>query len=127
MRYLNCSMKRFFLVFAILFSFTHYSQVQNSVLAEGTWYKFSVDTTGVFKLDRSFLSQLGVNVNTIDPRKIHIYGNGGTMLPELNSESRYEDLQENGIYVEGESDGRFDADDFILFYAKGPHDWEVEV
>ncbi len=119
-------MKRFFLVFAILFSFTHYSQVQNSVLAEGTWYKFSVDTTGVFKLDRTFLSQLGVNVNTIDPRKIHIYGNGGTMLPELNSESRYEDLQENGIYVEGESDGRFDADDFILLYARGPHDWNVE-
>ena len=119
-------MKRFFLVFAILFSFTHYSQVQNSVLAEGTWYKFSVDTTGVFKLDRTFLSQLGVNVNTIDPRKIHIYGNGGTMLPELNSESRYEDLQENGIYVEGESDGTFDADDFILLYARGPHDWSVE-
>lgn len=126
LRYLNGGMKRFFLIFTILFSLTHYSQVQNSVLSEGTWYKFSVDTTGVFKLDRNFLSQLGINVNSVDPRKIHIYGNGGAMLPELNSESRYDDLQENGIYVEGESDGTFDADDFILFYAKGPHDWNVE-
>lgn len=126
MRYLKGSMKRFFFVFLIVFAFTSYAQVQPSVLAEGTWYRFSVDTTGVFKIDRNFLSQLGISVNGIDPRKIHIYGNGGAMLPEANNESRYADLQENAIYLDGESDGSFDADDFILFYAQGPHDWELD-
>ncbi|MAD96982.1 MAG: hypothetical protein CMB99_06605 [Flavobacteriaceae bacterium] len=118
-------MKRFFLLFFILFLGVAQAQVQNSVLAEGTWFKFSIDTTGVFKIDRSFLQQLGVSTNGLDPRKIRIYGNGGTMLPELNSEPRLDDLQENAIYVEGQDDGVFDADDFILFYGKGPHDWEV--
>ncbi len=118
-------MKRFFLLFFILFLGITQAQVQNSVLAEGTWFKFSIDTTGVFKIDRSFLQQLGVSTNGLDPRKIQIYGNGGAMLPELNSEPRFEDLQENAIYVEGQDDGVFNAEDFILFYGKGPHDWEV--
>ena len=38
---------------------------------------------------------------------------------------RYDDLQENAIFVEGEEDNSFDANDYILFYAKGPHSWSV--
>ncbi|MEQ6123420.1 type IX secretion system sortase PorU [Pseudotenacibaculum sp. MALMAid0570] len=101
------------------------AQVTNSVLANGNWFKFSVDTTGVFRIDRSLLQQIGVSTTNLDPRKIHIYGNGGQLLPELNSDFRYQDLQENAIFIEGEDDGSFDANDFILFYAKGPHDWIV--
>lgn len=100
------------------------SSVKNSVLASGNWYKFSVDTTGVFKLDRDFLSSLGFDVNTMNPKNIQIYGNGGEMLPFKNSDFRYNGLQENAIYVAGESDGSFDANDYILFYAKGPHNWK---
>ena len=111
-------------LFAI-FSISLMAQVFNSVLSEGNWYKFSVDTTGVFKIDRNLLQQIGISTNNIDPRKLHIYGNGGNLLPELNSDFRYDDLQENAIYIEGESDGSFDANDFILFYAKGPHDWQI--
>ncbi len=95
----------------------------NSVLSTGNWYKFAVDTTGVFRLDRSFLNSLGINTGSINPKKIKIYGNGGQMLPNLNSDFRYEDLEENAIYVSGEDDNSFDSQDFILFYAKGPHDW----
>jgi hypothetical protein len=101
------------------------AQVINSVLTEGNWYKFAVDTTGVFRIDRGLLQQIGVPTDNLDPRKIHIYGNGGNLLPEINGNFRYEDLQENAIYIEGEADGSFDANDFILFYGQGPHDWEV--
>jgi len=104
-----------------------HAQVSNSVLAEGDWYRFSVDTTGVFKIDRSFLQQMGIGTNGINPKKIHIYGNGGQLLPEQNSDLRYDDLQENAIYISGEADGVFNADDYILFYAKGPHDWQEDV
>tara|TARA_R110002073_G_scaffold322276_2_gene498849 strand:+ start:34821 stop:38219 length:3399 start_codon:yes stop_codon:yes gene_type:complete len=110
-----------------LFSFSIHAvgQQTNSVLSNGNWIKFSVDTTGVFKIDRALLQQIGITTTGLDPRKIHVYGNGGNLLPQLNSDFRYNDLQENAIYIEGEGDGSFDATDFILFYAKGPHDWEV--
>ena len=101
------------------------AQVSNSVLSSGNWFQFSVDTTGVFKIDRNLLQQIGIGTNGLNPKKIHIYGNGGHMLPDLNSDFRYDDLQENAIFVSGEEDGAFNTNDFILFYAKGPHDWKV--
>ena len=117
--------KHVFTVVFFLFSLIIHSQVSNSVLANGNWFKFSVDTTGVFKIDKTLLQQIGISTNNLNPQKIHIYGNGGNLLPEVNADFRYEDLQENAIYVEGEDDNLFDANDFILFYAKGPHNWEI--
>jgi len=102
------------------------SSVKNSVLAQGTWVKFAIDTTGVFKIDRTFLRDLGIDVNAIDPRSIRIYGNGGALLPQLNNDVRYDGLQENAIYIAGEDDGSFDANDYILFYGTGPHQWKVQ-
>ena len=102
-----------------------FSTVKNSVLSQGTWYKFSVDTTGVFKIDASFLQKLGINTSEINPKNIRIFGNGGQLLPQLNSEFRYDGLQENAIFVQGEDDNTFNGNDFVLFYAKGPHDWLI--
>lgn len=101
-------------------------KISNSVLSTGSWYKFSVDTTGVYKLSRSFLQSLGINTKGINPKNIKIYGNGGQMLPFKNSDFRYDGLQENSITVIGEDDGNFDSDDYILFYALGPSAWENE-
>ncbi|MFT5673843.1 MAG: hypothetical protein ACI9JT_002498, partial [Polaribacter sp.] len=101
------------------------AQYASSVLASGDWYKFSVDTTGVFKIDKRLLRSIGISTNGVNPKNIQIFGNGGSLLPVLNSDFRNEDLQQNTIYIEGEADGSFDANDFILFYAKGPHDWVV--
>ena len=119
-------MKKRFLLFLLILSSQIAISQNNSVLSSGTWFKFSVDTTGVFKIDRNLLQSIGISTSGLNPRKIHIYGNGGQLLPELNSAFRYDDLQENAIYIEGEADGSFDANDFILFYAKGPHDWVVD-
>ncbi|AUC85220.1 hypothetical protein CW731_07880 [Polaribacter sp. ALD11] len=120
-------MKRFFLVILTLFLLQcTVAQSSSSVLATGDWYKFSVDTTGIFKIDKNLLQRIGVSTNGLNPKNIQIFGNGGSLLPVLNSDFRNKDLQENAIYVEGEADGSFDNNDFILFYAKGPHDWEVD-
>jgi len=99
--------------------------ITNSVLASGEWYRFYVEKSGVYRLNRSFLSSLGFNVNT-DPRKIKIYGNGGRMLPLLNSIEYPADLQENAVRFIGENDGNFDNDDYILFYAEGVDNWNSE-
>ena len=118
--------KHYILFVGLLVASISFAQTSNSVLATGTWYKFAVDTTGVFKIDRGFLQQLGVPLNGLNPKKIHIYGNGGQQLPVLNSDFRYDDLQENALFIAGESDNSFDASDYILFYAKGPHDWQLD-
>ncbi|NIJ45983.1 hypothetical protein FHR24_002461 [Wenyingzhuangia heitensis] len=97
----------------------------NSVLSSGTWYKVAVDKSGVFKIDASFFNSLGVNISSINPRNIRVYGNGGVMLPELLSESRKEDLVENAIFVSGENDNVFNDNDYVLFYAQGPIGWDL--
>jgi hypothetical protein len=96
----------------------------NSVLATGTWFKIGVTKTGFHKIDKTLLTQIGVNTNNLDPKNIRIYGNGGKMLPELNAAFRYDDLEENAIQVIGENDGVFDNTDYILFYAQDANGWE---
>ncbi len=95
----------------------------NSVLANGTWYKIGITKTGFHTIDKTFLSNLGINLTGLDPKKIKLYGNGGSMLPEKNSAFRYDDLEENAIQIIGESDGVFDNTDYIIFYGQGPTGW----
>ncbi len=94
--------------------------ISNSVLSTGSWYKFYVDKSGVYKLSKNFLAGLGASLGDVDPRNMKIYGNGGAMLPFNNSVYYPFDLQENAIKFVGESDGVFNNDDYILFYAEGP-------
>ncbi|MBA3986839.1 MAG: peptidase C25, partial [Flavobacteriales bacterium] len=97
---------------------TRNTGLTNSVLASGNWYRFKIEKTGVHRLDRNFLNSLGMDVNNLDPRKLKIYGNGGNMLPLLNSENIEFDLPENAIQVIGQEDGSFDSGDSILFYGE---------
>ena len=101
-------------------------QEQSSEIASGFWYQFFIDQTGIYKIDKSFLNQLGINTNSIDPRKIRIFGHGGEMLPMNNTEDFMMDPIENAIQVNGEEDGIFDNDDYIIFFAKGPDNYNTE-
>ena len=111
---------------ALLRSNTASRVVTNSVMSSGEWYRFYVDTTGVFKLSKSFLQRLGVKVNSVDPRTIKLYGHGGRMIPYSNAVAYPYDVPENAIKFEGEEDGEFNANDYILFYAQGPKEYNVE-
>lgn len=98
-------------------------ETTESVLANGKWYKIGVSNSGIYKLDYDFLESLGMNLSGVNPEYISIYGNGGGMLPELNTAFRHEDMQEIAIFVKGEANGTFDKNDYILFYAEGPTKW----
>ena len=102
------------------------NSISNSVLTNGNWFQFYIEKSGVYKLSKTFLQQLGLDVNTIDPKKIKIYGNGGRMLPLANSLYYPNDLTENAIQINGESDGVFNNEDFILFYGQGVDTWNEE-
>lgn len=100
--------------------------ISNSVLTSGDWYRFYVEKSGVYKISRSFLQNLGFDASKSDPKRIKIYGNGGRMLPLSNDIYYPEDLTENAIQVVGESDGTFNNEDYILFYAEGTNNWNTE-
>lgn len=103
-----------------------FNEVSNSVLANGDWYRFYVEKSGVYKISKSFLEQLGLKMNNINPRSIKIYGNGGRMIPLSNAVDYPADLAENSIQIIGEEDGSFDSSDYILFYAEGVDNWSAE-
>ncbi len=96
----------------------------NSVLANGSWTRFEAKTEGIYKITKSQLISLGIDPNTVDPRTIKIYNNSGKVLSENINAPRPIDLEENAIYVSGENDGKFDDNDFILFYGRGNSFWE---
>ena len=98
----------------------------NSVLAIGRWFKFKVEKTGVHKIDNSFLQSLGMDTDGINPRNLKVYGNGGKTLPLLNSQNAIFDLPETSIQVVGEEDGKFDANDYILFYGSNTEGYVLE-
>lgn len=75
------------------------------------YFEIGIATTGVYRLDSTtlsnVLSETGDDLTTIDPRNFQVFGRD----------------QEQYIHVEGESDGVFNASDYILFYAKKNDTW----
>ncbi len=99
---------------------------ENSVLAEGKWYKIAIARDGVYRIDKNLLTQLGINTAEINPQNLNVYGNGGRLLPVSNAEFRYDDLQKNAIFIQGENDGVFNDNDFILFYGQSSDTWRIK-
>jgi len=99
-------------------------KISNSLLASGTWYRFEATEEGIYKISRDMLPSLGIDPETVDPRTIKIYNNGGYVLPISESIQRPTDLVENNIYIFGAEDGKFDQSDYILFYGRGVNFWE---
>ncbi|MCZ6703323.1 MAG: type IX secretion system sortase PorU [Ignavibacteria bacterium] len=99
---------------------------KNSVLSSGDWVRFETPEEGIFKLDFNFLLSAGFDPSAIDPRTIKIFNNGGKTLSENLLEPRPVDLVENAIKIIGESDGKFDQGDYIIFYGRGSSFWDYD-
>jgi len=90
----------------------------NSILSQGSWFKFAITESGIYRLNRDFFQSLGVQVAGLDPKTIKIYGLGGDMLPlELLPDTPLDPI-ENAIQVIGEEDGVFNSEDYVLFYGR---------
>jgi len=97
--------------------------VTRSVLADGQVYKIGVQHYGIHFIDAELLTALGIPVDQLDPRHIHLYGQRSGPLPEAVGASEMYDLRQIPLYFDGLDDGRWDPDDRIYFYAEGPHRW----
>ena len=101
-------------------------EIFESVLSSGEWYKLGVTEDGVYKIDYTFLLNLGIDPGAVNPKTIRLFGNGCYMLPQQNDLNVRDDLIENRIYVSGEEDGQFDQDDYIIFYGLSPHKLKLQ-
>lgn len=97
------------------------SYAAHSVLSQGKWYKIQLNETGIYKLSYAEIQAMGVDMATVTPANIRLFGNGGGLLPELNNVFRYDDLTENAIQVVTAKVNVFAQGDYILFYGTSPH------
>ena len=98
----------------------------HSVLSQGTWFRFSLTNTGLYKLSYNDIKSMGADMASVNPHNIRVFGNGGGMLPEANAVPRIDDLREISIYVNNEESGQFTASDYILFYGEAPDKWSFD-
>ncbi len=96
-----------------------------SNLADGQIFKFSVSENGMHKITYDQLSKINNFPLDINPAHLQLLGNPGGANPEAIKDPRYDDLVENAIYISGAEDGSFDPEDYILFYAYGPDNWDI--
>ncbi|MFN5913362.1 MAG: hypothetical protein ACK43J_03130 [Chitinophagaceae bacterium] len=96
-----------------------------SVLASGKWIKLSVSERGIYRITSEFLKNAGVS-GTLPSSTLRLFGTGGRELPEDNAVPSPDDLTECATWVSDGGDGVLDGNDYIAFYAPGPHHWEYD-
>ncbi|MBP6385379.1 MAG: hypothetical protein KA327_02055 [Pseudarcicella sp.] len=83
-------------------SFSQVKVENNWINNEQIYYKLKVSTEGIFKVTRQELVQAGMEVTNVNPINFQLYHHG----------------KELAFKLIGEEDGSFDAQDYLLFYAK---------
>jgi hypothetical protein len=121
-------MKRIILIselFLLLLSFNLCAQKakdsysSSSVLSTGQWYRISITSDGIYKIDYSKLRQLGLT----NPSNPKIFANNYGQLSYYNNDPKPDDLKETAIYTSTGSDGIFNEGDYLLFFGKAVSRW----
>jgi len=79
-----------------------------------TCIKIAINEEGVYRIDNSMLSSLGVNLSAEEVKTLKLYGNGGMMLSEYVPDALLNKLNEHEIIVNTQSDGKLES---LIFYA----------
>lgn len=102
-------------------SATRHTYASNSVLSQGRFVKMRITDSGIYKLTYDNLVSMG-----IDPANVRVFGYGGAILDQSFLLAKPDDLPEAAIWMEKGSDGVFNNDDYILFYAQGINKWSYD-
>jgi len=95
------------------------SQIENSRLASGKWYKFEVIKNGVYKITRKDLSNLGIAVS----KSVRVFTFPKNANAGFNKAQMVDDLYEIPISYNDGGDGIFDGNDYLLFYGESADNW----
>ena len=89
--------------------------------------KIVVRHLGVYRISGNDLVEAGVSIDGIQPDRMRLLYAGGRVLGLANRVPLGLVRREIAMVVEDGGDGRFDLDDFILFYGEPPARWEYEL
>ncbi|MBI4726160.1 type IX secretion system sortase PorU [candidate division TA06 bacterium] len=92
--------------------------------AAPVWYKLSVVSQGIYRMDYNYLKRNGINPDIIDPRTIKIYNGGSRAFSKSYIPPTADSLKQMSIMVKGEQDGKFDAGDQIVFFGQSLAGWD---
>lgn len=93
---------------------------EHSVLHTGVWFKIDISSNGIYKISTSDIPSL----KGTSCQQIALYGGTGDKLNENRGGSQVDDIQPIDIQIADlNNNGLFDDDDYLLFYAEGPHVW----
>ena len=101
LRYRNLQMRFYsiFLLFWIGLCLPTFAQDSPWFRYDLTYYKIQTAATGIYRIPAASLTVLGIPLKQLDPRYLRLYHRG----------------KEVAVWVEGEEDGRLDADDYLDF------------
>jgi len=97
---------------------------QVGLLPETGMVRLTVRSNGLYRVRGEDLEQVGIDLGAVDPAQIRLLYGGGNSLGLAMRVASGTTLREIGAVVEDGGDGRFDAQDFILFYGEAPERWD---
>ncbi len=101
-------------------------KILNNPFLTGTWFKIEIDNEGIYEIGQDELRDVNVDPAQFDPRTMKIFTFAFDLLP-LDVTSIFPDsMIEVPVYVEGESDGIFDRNDKLYFYAYPASHWSID-
>lgn len=92
-------------------------------LSSGKWFKLSVNSEGIYKIDASMLSSRGATIKPEEVKTIKVFGNGGAPLSEAVEDALKNVMNEQEIIVRTKPNGELES---IIFYAFGPSGWNLK-
>lgn len=100
-----------------------YSLSGQSFLSNGKWAQVEIKQSGLHRITYGELKSLGFQMDQMDPRNFQIFGAQGKELNQNNLSAIRSQSHEIPIQIIGESDGKWDLNDYILFYGQSANDW----
>lgn len=99
----------------------------SSPLANGSWYRLSIDRTGVYKITPGFLTSNNIATSSVGINDIRILGNGEGVLSEPNLDVAPAGLPDAPLQVfDVNNDGVFNGNDYLVFFGRGAHSWSLK-
>jgi hypothetical protein len=100
-------------------NFKALEELSNSVLNEGTWFKFKIPESGIYEITFQKLIELGILNEPLDSKKLSVFSNQSKMLPFIVGEDKIEDLKEIPLNFKNLNGTEFGDSSSFRFYAEG--------
>ncbi|UCD37683.1 MAG: type IX secretion system sortase PorU [Fidelibacterota bacterium] len=102
-------------------------RLREDIPTGGSWLKIPVRGDALYHLTGSYLSAAGVDLDGLDSRGLRLFAptSLGRPMPSQVGAPLQDNLTEIAIHVRDGGDNLLNADDDVLFYARGPRGFDL--